>query len=57
MPNEVVYYAYKSRDGHIYLMHEALTPYLMCGDYLLFSSAEECITYWKNNGLVVDRYA
>ena len=57
MPNEVVYYAYKSKDGHTYLMHEALTPYLMCGDYLLFSSAEECITYWRNNGLEVDRYA
>lgn len=51
------YYAYKSRDGHTYLMKEYLNPSLMTGDYLLFDSAEECISYWKEKGIEVDRYA
>ena len=53
----IVYYAYKSRDGHVYCMHEALSPYLSTGDYLLFDSAEDCVRYWAAEGIEVDRYA
>lgn len=53
--DELVYYAYKSRDGHVYLMREVLNPALMTGDYPLFSTAEECETYWKENGMKIDR--
>lgn len=53
----ICYYAYKSRDGHTYLMKECLNDSLMTGDYLLFDTAEECINYWKNQGIEVDRYA
>lgn len=54
---KLFYYAYKSRDGHVYCIEEALNPYLMTGDYLLFDSAAECVAYWKENGVEVDRYA
>ena len=53
----MVYYAYKSRDGHIYCIGEYLNESLMSGDYLLFDSAEECVAYWHENGVEVDRFA
>ena len=52
-----VYYAYDSRGGHTYCIREALNPYLMTGDYLLFDTAADCIRYWKDHGIEVDRYA
>lgn len=52
-----MYYAYKSRDGHVYCVYEPLDESLMCGDYLLFDTAEECVKYWREHGLEVDRYA
>ena len=52
-----MYYAYKSRDGHVYCIYEALTPYLLHSDYLLFDSKEKCVSYWKTQGVEVDRYA
>lgn len=48
------YYAVYSREDHKYhLWCEALVPYLMCGDYLLFDSADECISYWASEGIEV----
>ena len=49
-----MYYAYKSRDGHVYCVktwniYEA-------GDYLLFDTVEECVAYWREEGLEIDRY-
>ena len=52
-----MYYAYQSSDGHTYLMHEELLPWLMLGDFPLFDTAEDCIAFWASRGLVVDRYA
>ena len=52
-----VYYAYKSRDGHVYCVKEILDPYNMTGDNLLFDTPEDCVAYWAEQGLVVDRYA
>lgn len=57
MEQKLFYYAYESRDGHCYCIGEALNPYLMTGDYLLFDSPEECVSYWRKNGVEVDRYA
>ena len=54
---DVVYYAFKSRDGHVYCIREALNPSLMTGDYLLFDSAEACVAHWAAEGVEVDRYA
>ena len=51
------YYAYQSKDGHTYCIKENLNPYLMNGDYLLFDTQEECVNYWKKNGVTIDRYA
>ena len=56
MREEFFYYAYTSRDGSTYLMREVMNPYLMVGDYLLFDSAEECIDYWKKQGVEVKRH-
>ena len=52
----MVYYAYVSRDGHVYCVRALLDEYLMTGDELLFDSAEECVAYWKEQGIEVDRY-
>ncbi|MBO5967284.1 MAG: hypothetical protein J6S14_02165 [Clostridia bacterium] len=51
-----MYYAYKSRDGHVYCIYEVLFNYALLDDYLLFDSAEECVAYWKDHGVEVDRY-
>lgn len=51
------YYLYHSRDGLNYVLREELNPSLMTGDYLLFDSLEECVSYWKRQGVKVDRYA
>lgn len=53
----MVYYAFKSRDGHVYLIHEQLNASLMSGDYLLFDSADDCISYWAGEGVQIDRFA
>lgn len=53
----LVFYAYKSRDGHTYCIQERLNSSLMTGDYLLFDSAEDCVTYWRELGVIIDRYA
>ena len=53
----LVFYAYKSRDGHTYCICESLNPYLMTGDYLLFDTAEDCVKYWEKHGTIIDRYA
>lgn len=54
---KMVYYMYHSRNGLNYCIGEFLNEYLMVGDYLLFDSAEECVAYWKAEGIEVDRYA
>lgn len=52
-----VYYAYKSKDGHVYCVREALSDSLMTGDLLLFDTAEACVEYWENEGIAIDRFA
>ena len=49
-----MYYAYKSRDGHVYCVKT--WGIYEVGDYLLFGSVEECVNYWREEGLVIDRY-
>lgn len=51
------YYLYHSKDGYNYVLCEELNPYLMESDYLLFDSLRECVSYWENQGVKVDRYA
>ena len=52
----MVWYVYKSRDGRVYLVYEALTPSLMTGDYLLFDTAEDCLAWCDAEGIKVDGY-
>lgn len=51
----MMYYAYKSRDGHVYCIR-TLAPELD-GDYLMFDSVAECVEYWKAQGVIIDRFA
>jgi len=51
------YYLYESRDGHRYIIGEALTPWLMQQDLQLFDTREECADYWRQRGIEADRYA
>lgn len=50
------YYAYRARDGHTYCIGEEINASLMSGDYILFDSRQECIEYWKQRGVVIDRF-
>lgn len=49
-----MYYAYKSRDGHIYCM-KAYSVYEV-QDELLFDTVEDCVAYWRKNGFEIDRF-
>lgn len=49
-----MYYAYKSRDGHVYCV-KAWDIY-ESDDCLLFDTIEECVNYWRREGLEVDRF-
>lgn len=52
----MMYYAYKSRDGHVYCVKTMFCAEMMLDDVLLFDTAEDCVNYWRENGVEVDRY-
>lgn len=49
-----MYYAYKSRDGHVYCVQT--WDIYEARDNLLFDTIEECISYWQAEGIVIDRF-
>lgn len=49
-----MYYAYKSRDGHVYCVKT--WDVSEANDYLLFDTVEDCVNYWRGEGLEIDRY-
>lgn len=49
-----MYYAYESRDGHVYCVKAFSIE--ETGDYLLFDTIEDCVMYWRNHGKEIDRY-
>lgn len=47
----IVYYLYFWR-GKPYIIGEALTPWLMSSDYLLFDSHKACLDYLVKEGVI-----
>lgn len=52
---DIVYYAERCRDGRFRIVCDVIGPYTMLGDNLLFDSPEDCIQYWSEQGISVER--
>lgn len=51
-----MYYAEKSRDGHVYCVKMWSIEEVMYGDYLLFDTVDDCVNYWRGEGIIIDRF-